>query len=216
MSEEPSQNGEIADNLPVAPIGDVPGITLRQTTISQITVPVKDLNDVAKVFRGRAEMSHDRKAVFIEGSAAKPAVFDPDKIATDMRLWWEDGSGDKFILEEGTNRLTTWSTWNSTWIVKLLRSKYVRFKVREGETLGEIDQVLLHVMQERRLDLSLEALPGHKQGIHEYNGKRILVRTSPRLIEPKQGDWPIIKQLIDGRLDLTSEGGPDQTPYFHG
>ena len=89
-------------------------------------------------------------------------------------------------------------------------------QVRENETLGEIDQVLLHVMQERRLDLSLEALPGYKQGIHEYNGKRILVRTSPRLIEPKKGEWPIVKQLIDGRLNLEPEGGADQTPFFHG
>ena len=176
-----SQNG---DNLPVAPFGDVHGSTLTAVMVSH---GIKDFNDVAsqlvelltkngkKSDRGRARKTSDGTPEFVEGSAAKPAVFEPDKIATDMRLWWEDGSGDKFILEQGTNGLTTWSTWNSAWIVKLLRSKYVRLKVRENETLGEIDQVLLHVMQERRLDLSLEALPGYKQGIHEYNGKRILV-----------------------------------------
>ena len=217
-----SQNG---DNLPVAPFGDVHGSTLTAVMVSH---GIKDFNDVAsqlvelltkngkKSDRGRARKTSDGTPEFVEGSAAKPAVFEPDKIATDMRLWWEDGSGDKFILEQGTNGLTTWSTWNSAWIVKLLRSKYVRLKVRENETLGEIDQVLLHVMQERRLDLSLEALPGYKQGIHEYNGKRILVRTSPRLIEPKKGEWPIVKQLIDGRLNLEPEGGADQTPFFHG
>ena len=40
--------------------------------------------------------------------------------------------------------------------------------------------------------------------------------TLPRLIEPKKGEWPIVKQLIDGRLNLEPEGGADQTPFFHG
>jgi hypothetical protein len=216
MNDYTSQNGEVADNLLVAPIGDVPGITFSAITISQVTVPAKDFNDVAKILRGRAEMSHDRKAVFIEGSAAKPAVFEPEKIANELRVWWEDASGDKYLIEQGPNENPIWRTYNETKLVKLMRSRYVRLKAREDETLGEIDQVLLHIMERRCVDLVLEALPGYKCGIHDNNGKRILVKSSPHLIEPRQGEWPIVKRLIDGRLNLEPDGGPDQTAYFHG
>jgi len=87
---------------------------------------------------------------------------------------------------------------------------------REDETLSEIDQVLLHIIKERRVDLALEACPGYPQGIHSYNGKQILVKTSPRLVKPEKGDWSTIKQLIDGTLNFATAEDPDQTPYFHG
>ena len=67
-------------------------------------------------------------------------MFDAAKVAEDMRIWWENGSGDKFILEQGVNGITTWSTWNETKVVKLMRSNYVRLKARENETIGEVDR----------------------------------------------------------------------------
>jgi hypothetical protein len=166
--------------------------------------------------RGKAVAGANGHAAgeFVPGSAAGPAVFDPEPTAQALRLWWENEDGEKFHLENEEQK--TWSCWPEGKVVKLLRSRYVRLKPREGETLSETDQVLLHVMTKRRLDLATSALAGYRAGIHELGSQRMLVKNSPRLVDPLEGEWSTVKALIDGKLDLTNEGGPNQTPYFHG
>lgn len=174
------------------------------------TPPVKRRGKAVKPAKGKA-------AEFKPGDAAGPKVFNPDGIASDLNLWWENGDGTSFILGDGNG---TWSRWPEKKVVNLLRSKYVRLKAREGETLGEADQVLMHTMQKRRLELAMSAIAGYPAGIHDLNGLRVLVRTSPRLVEPKEGKWDSIRALIHSKLDFSwgdDEGrGLDQTPYFHG
>jgi hypothetical protein len=43
-------------------------------------------------------------------------------------------------------------------------------------------------------------LAGHKAGVHEINGERILVTNSPKLIEPVRGGWVTPDMLIRGLL----------------
>ena len=69
-----------------------PAIAALHETMSRIA----DALNQPGIERGRARKSKDGKPEFVEGSAAKPAVFEPDKIANEQRLWWEAGSGDKF------------------------------------------------------------------------------------------------------------------------
>jgi hypothetical protein len=45
-------------------------------------------------------------------------------------------------------------------------------------------------------------LAGHKAGVHEINGERILVTNSPKLIEPVRGGWVTPDMLIRGLLVL--------------
>ena len=69
--------------------------------------------------------------------------------------------------------------------------------------------------EESTNSIELDALPGYRQRIYDEAGKKMLVKTSPRLVAPNQGEWPIIRSLIDGRLDLSPVGGPNQSIYFH-
>ena len=44
------------------------------------------------------------------------------------------------------------------------------------------------------------SLAGYRAGLHEIEGRRILVTDSPRRLEPKAGEWPLIKKLIESQL----------------
>ena len=156
-------------------------------------------------------------AEFSEGGAAAPRVFDPARVAEDLDLWWEDGDGSNFLLGNGGK---SWSKWGEKKIYNLFKMKFVRLKPREGEILSEAEQVLMHVMRERRLDLVVAAIPGYRAGIYDLHGQRVLVRTSPRLVEPVEGNWDTVNALLHAKLDFSwgdPEGhGMDQTDYFHG
>jgi hypothetical protein len=185
--------------------------------------------------RGKAEKSKKGEpAAFIPGAAKGPREFDPEKIAGQLHLWWEDGDGQTFIVGSHPKVMPAngvsdalfeenpqiWSRWPEKKIVNLLRTKFVRLKPREGETLCEVDRLLLHVMQQRRLDLAITALAGYPAGIYDVGGQRVLVRTGPRLVEPREGEWPTVNELLRAKLDFSygdDEGhGVDQLPYFHG
>ncbi len=167
--------------------------------------------------RGRAKKSDgESPAEFQSGGAQKPRVFDAASVAEELSLWWENGGGTNYILGDGAG----WSVWPEKKILNLLKTKYVRLKPREGEVLSEAEQVILHTMQQRRVEMVLDAIAGHPAGIYVINGKRVLVKTSPRLIEPCQGEWETVKAVIHSKLDFgwsDDEGhGVDQTIYFHG
>lgn len=169
--------------------------------------------------RGKAvKAERGKAATFEEGAAAGPKVFDPDAVASKLDLWWANGDGSNFILGDGKGKC--WSKWPEKKIYNLFKMAFVRLKAREGEMLSEAEQVLMHTMRERRLELELSAIAGFKAGVYELSGQRVLVRTSPQLVEPKQGEWPTVKALIHSKLDFSwsdDEGhGIDQTDYFHG
>jgi len=57
------------------------------------------------------------------------------------------------------------------------------------------------------------ALAGYKQGILEAYGNRILVTTAPKLIEPREGNFPTISALI---RNLLYDPNRDQQPFVFG
>jgi hypothetical protein len=174
---------------------------------------MKDLNDVIAAAVLKAVTQAQENGV--DEAQAGPAVFEPADIAEKLKIWWESGAGDKYIIEDGINGSATYHEWSGSMLVKWMRQHYVAMKPRKGEPLAQTDQVLLHVMRNRRLDLVLDSLPGYCSGIFDYAGKQMLVRTSPRLLKPAKGDWSTVKALIDGCMDLSVDGGIDQTAYFY-
>lgn len=151
-------------------------------------------------------------AQFEEGSSAPPLNFDAEEIAEELKLWWENGEGQSWLIE---NDDKTWSSWPETKVKHLMRSlpgRMIALKARDGERIGEVDRVFLHVMKTRRVELAMPALAGHKAGIHDLWGQRVLVKTSPRLVTPVKGDWPTIKALVEGLLDGEQH---EQSGYFY-
>jgi hypothetical protein len=160
----------------------------------------------------------DEAATFQPGDAAAPKSFDEGEVCDELNLHWEIDSGDKFIVKTGTKG--QWSTWPVSSIkqlARLLPGRLLALKTRENERLSEMDRVLLYARQERSVEKLLPALAGYKAGVCELSdGRKVIVRMSPNLIEPVKGEWPTVKALIEGRLDLSREGQDiDQSVYFH-
>lgn len=156
-------------------------------------------------------------AVFDAGSsAAAPHGFDAAAIAEELGIYWHGGKGDTFLMRTKEGRWASWPMQATVDKMRSLPGRMVAIKAREGEMLSEVKQVFLHVREERCLDEVLPALPGYKDGVHALeSGERVLVKSAPRLLAPEQGDWPVIRELIEGRLKLAPEaGGLDQTPWF--
>ena len=92
--------------------------------------------------------------------------------------------------------------------------KEAGFNDRRGFGLltSELDSEITRVQLEHTVDGAM-ALAGYDQGIHEINGRRILVTESPTLIIPAPGNWPTIAAILE-RMFIA--GGIDQRPYLFG
>lgn len=54
--------------------------------------------------------------------------------------------------------------------------------------------------------------PGWHAGIHRVQNTNILVTTSPTIITPAQGQWPVLSKLLDGML--VDDDLPQQATFF--
>jgi hypothetical protein len=56
-------------------------------------------------------------------------------------------------------------------------------------------------------------LSGHDAGFYQINGKKILVTSSPKFIEPVPGEFPVLAQLMENMFVTDAK---DQRPYVYG
>lgn len=176
---------------------------------------------VASKRRGRVKPGTAGKpAEFVGGSAAPPKEFDAAAVAEDAGLWWENDGGESFIVNPAPNLWQRWPQKRVVVMLKNLPGRWISTVARgdAGERTSEVERLFLHVMTTRVVEKMLPALAGYRSGLHDLpDGRRVVVRTSPRMIEPKQGEWGIVKEFIEGRFDLSrgGSGGIDQTVFFH-
>jgi hypothetical protein len=74
-----------------------------------------------------------------------------------------------------------------------------------------LDQVLNRIQLAQNVDYAAP-LAGYSAGYHEINRRPILVTESPTLIEPEEGEWPILRDIFEMFVDRDY----DQRPYFFG
>ncbi len=123
----------------------------------------------------------------------------------------------KLEIYYDSTRTTFWAKNNRDgWI--MIRTNDVRrwlaelgFNSRRGvaENLSEIDQVVTLIQRTNDVDYA-DSLAGYRKGLYEIGGKRLLVKDSPTLIEPKPGEWPLLCGIIRNML------GPDQEIFLFG
>lgn len=158
----------------------------------------------------------DKPAKPVPGAdAAPPKGFDPGEVCEELKLWWENDGGDSFVIQTGDALWSKWPVTSIKQLARLLPGRLIALKVRDQERLSEMDRVLLHARQSRCVEKVLPALAGYRSGVRDLSdGRRVVIRMSPKLVQPVQGEWPTIKQLIEDRLNL-GEGDIDQTVWFH-
>jgi len=151
----------------------------------------------------QAKLTNDllKKSGVIETSldspSGTPSGFDPMPIIRKLDLWWFKGSKYYFRRqgEDGFSEL------NQAEMARLLR---VDFGIdnkpgkdpSSGVTIpGQHDQLLNQVMKERNVH-AVADVAGVKAGVHNWGKGRVLVTSSPRLIEPVPGDCETILGFI--------------------
>ena len=85
-------------------------------------------------------------------------------------------------------------------------------KKAEDTTNAEADDCLLRIQESQNVAY-VGPLAGHKAGVYEMAGNKILVTNSPKFIVAKPGEWPVLGRLFEGML---IDDELDQRPYFFG
>jgi len=84
---------------------------------------------------------------------------------------------------------------------------------RQSDGGGSDVEFALNQIQTRFNVAYAGPLAGYPAGLHMEGNRRLLITEGPTLIPPKEGEWPLISQLL-GRMFQC--GGIDQRPYFYG
>lgn len=167
----------------------------------------------------------DGKVTKAEGKAAKhvpgadampPKVFDAKEVCDELKLWWENDGGDSFIVQRGPELWSKWPVKAIKDLARKLPGRLISLNVRKDteERISEMDETLLHARSERCVDQMLPGLAGYRAGVHDLRGgRRVIVRSSPQIIPAVEGDWTLVKALIEGRFQLNE--GIDQCDYFY-
>jgi hypothetical protein len=80
---------------------------------------------------------------------------------------------------------------------------------RDGRTLSDIDEAILFIQDHKEVHW-VGPLAGYKAGVYDISGNQILVKTSPKLIEPGAGDFTMLDGVLLNAL------GEEQKQYFDG
>lgn len=136
----------------------------------------------------------------------------PKKLGSDQKKKWAN-----VFYDEATKEYL-WPRASGGW-VRLNETSIRRHLIQAGisrysgdSPLSQLDYAI-NLIQIDNSVIYAGSLAGHKAGLYHFSGNRILVTDSPRIIEPKPGDWPTLRKLIEGMLD---EESVDQTPYLYG
>ena len=172
-----------------------------------------------KTRRGKAvKPARGEPAEFEEGAAAAPKTFDPAALLKDVNVYWEADGGDTFWAEDENG----WAKWPKDAFLDLCQEKYfVARRKRDGEFLAQSARMLTWIRTHRRVDGVMWGLAGYKAGLTTMpSGERVIIRNSPTPVMPAEGDWSIVREMIEGRLDLRRDGETvaelsDQVIYFH-
>jgi hypothetical protein len=121
-----------------------------------------------------------------------------------MDIYWKKGD---YVHRGQDGRWHVWSQQETIDHMLMVADGLGMFcspKRREREALADTRRVLWEVRNtpERCLDEIFAALPGYRAGVHQLpNRERVLVKTEPRFVEPREGEWPLIEQVLRNMLD---------------
>jgi hypothetical protein len=119
-------------------------------------------------------------------------------------------SSDKTFFIQNTRN--NWIEVNESGLKRHLKQAGLAPTCFDGDLLSEVDAEINRIQVTN--DVAYAApLAGFNTGPREMCGHQILVTSSPKIIQAKEGDWPLLGKLID---NLLIEHDIDQRPYLYG
>ena len=128
--------------------------------------------------------------------------FDPAPVAEAHGLYRHNRKDGAYYLRGPDGEFLALS-WREA---KQLLRGVVRGKPQEGEIESEADRLQTHIILHRRVDYVLDGLAGYRPGLVNYEGVSVLVTKPPRLIEPAEGEWPLVENMLAELLPDTGDG----------
>ena len=110
------------------------------------------------------------------------------------------------------NKRECWLSLTETQFKKELAYRGYRTRVEQGEDVSPADRFIINLRDTRDVDY-IGPLAGYPAGFYEMNGHRVLVTSSPQIIIPIAGEWPILSKMLS---DLFADEHYDQLQYFYG
>ena len=109
-----------------------------------------------------------------------------------------------------TNSRGGWIEITEPSLRKILRSAGFYNKPNKGDYLSQVDQKIKEIFTEQDVDYA-GPLAGYNSGLIRRCGNRLLVTSSPKLIQPQEGEWPVLQTFFER---LLVDGRYDQRPFF--
>ena len=106
----------------------------------------------------------------------------------------------------------SWISLNETQFKRMLRRQGVSPELLPGAYVSALDVHLIQIQQKWDVHYA-GSLAGYSTGIYEIGERRVLVIDSPRIVEPRPGNWRTVKALFDG---LLHDATYDQQSYLFG
>ena len=130
-------------------------------------------------------------------SASASPTFDPIATIEEMGLYRLLGSDSYFVQQNGNG----FQEHSPADIKRELRIRGYRSRpdAEGGKLASEIDLILQAALKHHSVDVAVN-IGGMKADVYDMNGARVLVRASPRLIEPKSGNYDTILEFLSGLL----------------
>lgn len=142
------------------------------------------------------------------GKTARPD-FDPGHYAEKWDVWRVNEKGGSYFMRDPYQQ--EWMCLTKTDLEEWLEG----FGLEKGDQrqrIKEVERLIQWVQARRKLDMVL-SLAGHRPGVVKIDTLRILVPKGPELLEPKEGNWDVLRGLLEGMFHLPIEG-PEMPPHF--
>ncbi len=134
-----------------------------------------------------------------DGGAGEP--FDAAAALDELGLFWLNGSSSYFMRRDEGGR-TCFTEMRAAEIRRKLRIRGYRAKPDsdKGESVSAIDRILDAATEIRPVDFAV-SIGGTPAGVYDLPGGRVIVRESPRLLNPQPGDFSTIEAFLNGLLE---------------
>ena len=166
-----------------------------------------------------AKSDREQPATFeplTNGLPAPPAGFDPAEVVERLRIWSLTGRDRYYQMPEVPECVPKDATegmpsghvnsWSESDLKRELRIDGVSSRPIEGKMASQMDLVLSHIQRERYVDYA-GPMSGKPVSVYtDSQGRRLLVDSSYRLIQPCPGDWSMLRGILERMLP-----GPRQT-----
>ena len=142
-----------------------------------------------------------------EEPPATAREYDPAPVVERLNVWWLNGKDRYFQMR--AEPLPVLSLGEKD-MKRELRLEGVYSRASDGKAHSQADLVMRYIQRERHVDYA-GPVAGKRMGVFPVQSHRILVTSSYRLIEPRAGDWPILRAVLSGLLTTPEE---DQTRWL--